>query len=133
MSDESLPNGPWKGFYVHSGRSDRHRMDLSLTFRNATMRGDGSDDIGKFIIQGRFDLKKKEFWWTKQYVGRHSVFYKGFKDGFKGIWGTWEIGPKDRGGFKIWPVASGENADGQEANAVEQPVADAVGHVLVGN
>ena len=43
--------------------------------------------------------------WMKQYVGKHTVGYRGFNEG-KGIWGTWtltDLGGTFTGGFHIWP------------------------------
>lgn len=69
----------------------------------------------------------KECYWTKTYVGRHDVFYKGFREG-KGIWGTWEYWKLSSGGFKIWPLAGGSDDDESKPEEKEQPV-DAVGEV----
>ena len=46
------------------------------------------------------------------YPGRHSVSYRGFREG-KGIWGTWELGAY-RGGFHIWPLSFGGLAQRRE-------------------
>jgi hypothetical protein len=53
-------------------------------------------------------------------VGGHDVFYKGFREG-KGIWGSWEV-DEATGGFRIWPLASGENGDGANSEEKEHPV-----------
>lgn len=130
MSEPDFPSGPWIGFYVYGhARQERHRMDLSLTFANGIMSGEGTDDIGPFVIRGRYDAASKECHWTKTYVGAHDVFYEGVREG-RGIWGTWQIGEHDRGGFCIWPLGSG-TGDSEaeerkqelplEAAAVEQP------------
>jgi hypothetical protein len=50
-----FPSGPWTGFYNYGRSTRKHRMDLVLTFSNHTISGDGSDDIGQFVITGRFD------------------------------------------------------------------------------
>ena len=65
-------------------------MDLVLTFADHTVSGDGMDDIGQFAVTGRFDGTNCECYWTKTYIGRHDVYYRGFRDG-KGIWGLWEL------------------------------------------
>lgn len=106
MSSSLFPSGPWTGFYNYRP-GDQHRMDLHLEFRNGRMTGDGTDDIGPFIISGEYDEASLECRWTKSYVGAHDVEYRGFREG-KGIWGTWEIGKRFRGGFQIWPVNSEE-------------------------
>jgi hypothetical protein len=91
-------------------------MDLQLTFINGSMTGDGIDDVGRFLIRGRYDPSDEECYWTKSYVGAHDVFYRGFREG-RGIWGTWEITNFARGGFHIWPRQAGEG--GQEAASAE--------------
>jgi hypothetical protein len=124
VSDALFPSGPWTGFYNYRP-GDRHRMELGLTFAHGVMSGDGIDDVGRFLIKGRYDTASGECYWTKRYVGAHDVYYRGFREG-KGIWGTWEITIQQHGGFHIWPrgVSEGEaRAEGAEAQAP----ADAVG------
>ncbi len=96
-------------------------MDLRLTFKNGVMLGDGSDDIGIFHIQGRYDGVSGDCHWTKAYVGAHSVIYHGFREG-KGIWGTWEIPPAFHGGFHIWPLCEGATEAENESVAEKEIV-----------
>ena len=96
-------------------------MDLALTFTNGSLGGDGSDDIGAFLIKGRYDTASLECHWTKSYIGAHDVFYRGFREG-KGIWGTWEIRNDSRGGFHIWPKQAGEGEKKSEAATQTEPV-----------
>ena len=96
-------------------------MDLQLTFANGNMSGDGMDDVGRFLIKGRYDAASRECYWTKSYLGAHDVFYRGFREG-KGIWGTWEIVIHDHGGFHIWPRLAGEGEERAETAAAEEPV-----------
>jgi len=124
MSEELFPSGPWTGFYNYRP-GDRHRMDMGLTFVQGNMTGDGNDDIGPFLIRGRYDETSRECHWTKTYVGAHDVFYRGFREG-KGIWGTWEIGVLGHGGFHIWPRQAGEGAHETEVEEKGEPV-EAVG------
>jgi hypothetical protein len=107
--DAPFPDGAWRGFYLYSSIDpERHWMDLDLTFREGNISGLGSDDVGAFVIRGRYDPERLEAHWTKTYVGRHSVYYTGFGEA-SAIWGTWELGEGWTGGFKIWPRAlSGE-------------------------
>ncbi len=121
VSDETFPPGPWIGFYTYGGGRDKHRMDLMLNFASGTITGEGTDDIGPFVIRGRFDLKSRECYWTKTYVGGHDVYYRGFRER-KGIWGTWEILMDTHGGFHIWPKALGEDAGETETAEEERPV-----------
>ncbi len=120
MSDSLFPSGPWTGFYNYRP-GDRHRMDLTLTFANGQLDGDGRDDIGIFLIKGRYDAARGECHWTKTYVGAHDVFYRGFREG-KGIWGTWEIGLWNHGGFHIWPRGEGSGEAEVEREEVKEPV-----------
>ncbi len=129
MSDDLFPSGPWVGFYNY-GPGERHRMDLNLTFSNGSLEGDGNDDVGRFLVKGRYDASSRECHWTKSYPGSHDVFYRGFREG-KGIWGTWEISLLAHGGFHVWPRAAGEGeerstaaeqADPMEAGGMIAPV-----------
>jgi hypothetical protein len=123
MSNDLFSSGPWIGFYnYHPG--DRHRMDLQLTFIHGSMTGDGVDDVGRFLVRGRYDPGNKECYWTKSYVGAHDVFYRGFREG-KGIWGTWEITNFAHGGFHIWPRQAGEGGQEPASAEAEEP-ADAI-------
>ncbi len=120
MSDELYPSGPWMGFYNYRP-GDRHRMDMDLTFANGSMTGEGNDDIGRFLIKGRYDKASGECYWTKSYIGAHQVAYRGFREG-KGIWGTWEISLFGHGGFRIWPGSADEGQSRSEPVEQTQPV-----------
>ena len=103
------------GFYTYSGHEGRYRTDLGLEFVKGTITGEGSDDVGPFVVRGRYHVRSRECHWTKSYVGKHDVYYRGFREG-RGIWGTWEIWDSTSGGFKIWPLASGEGDAETEEN-----------------
>jgi len=118
--DSRFPSGPWKGFFLQPQIKGRSWMDLDLTFRDGTMRGEGRDWVGKFIIVGRYETESGKCWWTKRYIGKHDVAYQGYNEG-KGIWGTWEIPPLWRGGFHIWPVAMGEPDIDKLTESIEEP------------
>jgi hypothetical protein len=96
-------------------------MQLHLTFANGVISGDGNDDIGRFLIKGRYDCQVSECYWTKTYVGSHDVFYRGFREG-KGIWGTWEIGILNHGGFHIWPKQARDSIQPTESELAAEPV-----------
>ncbi len=108
-------------------------MDLHLTFADGLLTGDGTDDLGRFLIQGRYDITNRECWWTKTYPGSHDVIYRGFREN-RGIWGTWEIPPLSKGGFHIWPrhAGNGEMASREAGieNKVEVFVSEAAGMEL---
>jgi len=87
-------------------------MDLVLEFKNGVMTGDGADGVGFFVISGNYSEQSGECSWIKQYVGRHAVDYKGYREG-KGIWGNWTL-TGGRGGFHIWPLSEGAPLDAAE-------------------
>ncbi len=100
--DARFPSGPWTGFFLQPLIPGRHTMELSLTFADGEVKGEGRDRVGKFLIKGRFQVEDGKCWWTKSYIGLHDVSYSGFNEG-KGIWGMWEIEAPWKGGFHIWP------------------------------
>ena len=106
----------------------KHRMDLSMTFRQGSMTGEGRDWVGKFVIRGRYSVEDGKCYWTKRYVGRHDVFYQGFNEG-KGIWGKWEIPATAsdpthwHGGFHIWPEGMGDPTNEYLTEQADLPIA----------
>jgi hypothetical protein len=110
-----FPSGPWTGFYNYGRGTRKHRMDLVLSFAAHKLSGDGSDDLGRFVVSGQFDDTNGECYWTKTYIGGHAVYYRGFREG-RGIWGLWEL-PTESGGFHIWPL--GEQGDRDQEKAEE--------------
>ena len=120
-TDSRFPSGPWKGFFLQPVLPGRHWMELHLTFKEGTMRGEGRDWVGPFIITGRYETESGKCWWTKRYIGKHDVAYQGFNEG-KGIWGTWEIDPVTwHGGFHIWPVGMADPDTDRLTEALEEP------------
>ena len=118
--EDDFTSGPWTGFYNYSnGR--RERMDLSLTFKQGVVTGAGTDPVGPFTIQGKYDPETNDIHWTKTYPGRHDVSYRGCRDS-RGIWGTWELPWGARGGFHIWPKGQGEGAVEKAEAEVDVPV-----------
>jgi hypothetical protein len=77
MPGIEFPSGPWTGFYNYSNSAKKHRMDLVLTFANHVIWGDERDDVGLFVVGGRFDEANGECYWTKTYIGAHDVYYRG--------------------------------------------------------
>lgn len=96
-----LPSGKWEGFYTQYGV--KSKMECVLEFRNQQIRGYGSDDIGTYTWEGQYDLEKGSCSMIKQYLGAHSVYYKGDVDE-NGIWGSWKLSFSS-GGFHLWPKA----------------------------
>jgi len=103
-------------------------MDMDLTFANGNLSGSGSDDVGRFLIKGRYDESTSECYWTKTYIGAHDVFYGGYREG-KGIWGRWEIQSTFHGGFHIWPKGAPEG----NQDAVHEAESQTVDAVAVGD
>lgn len=103
-SFDPAASGAWRGYYLHAGSSRRHTMQLDLTFATATVRGEGTDDVGPFTIRGAFEPDGVKVWWHKQYVGAHAVWYEGVRDGPQArlVYGGWRLGARSSGGFKIW-------------------------------
>jgi len=100
-------------------------MELRLTFRGGVLEGEGRDWVGQFLIQGRYRTTDGRCLWTKRYLGKHDVFYKGFNEG-KGIWGVWEI-PNEppafgRGGFHIWPEGMSDPSGAHLTEAADLPI-----------
>jgi hypothetical protein len=121
MSDHQFPSGQWVGYYTYAGGSRKYLMDLVLEFNSGKMTGEGADGIGLFVISGNYSKESGECSWIKQYVGRHAVEYKGYREG-KGIWGNWTV-VLGKGGFHIWPSSEGPGLNGaEESETEEQPV-----------
>ena len=129
-TDPRFPSGPWTGFFLQKEFPGRHFMELSLTFHQGTMTGEGRDWVGQFIFRGHYTVEDGKCWWTKRYIGRHDVFYQGYNEG-KGIWGTWEIPGghgRYRGGFHIWPVGMGDPTGQHLVEAADVPAPEAEAH-----
>ncbi len=122
--DSRFPSGPWKGFFLQAVLPGRHWMELNLTFREGSIQGEGRDWVGEFSFRGRYEVETGKCWWTKHYLGQHSIAYQGYNEG-KGIWGTWEEPSTswNRGGFHIWPVAMGDPTQQTLAEERDQPQA----------
>src|SRR5262249_37336862 len=87
-TDPRFPSGPWTGYFLQPVIPGRHLMELSLTFRQGQLSGEGRDWVGHFVLRGRYCLEDGKCYWTKRYLAKHDVFYQGFNEG-KGIWGVW--------------------------------------------
>jgi hypothetical protein len=116
-TDRRFPSGAWTGFFQQSWLPGRHPTDLTITFRDGRMWGEGSDWVGPYTVDGTYDVADGNCRWTKQYLGKHAVSYLGTAEG-TGVWGAWEIRAfaglyRDRGLFHFWPRGSepGEEAD----------------------
>jgi len=117
--DPRFPSGEWTGFFLQYWIPGRHSTNLHLTCRDGELAGSGSDWVGPYTIDGRYDLGTGQCEWIKRYVGKHSVAYRGVNEGL-GIWGVWELRQLaglfvDRGGFHIWPKGTEVGAESDEA------------------
>ena len=100
-----LVTGEWNGFYLEQHRSERGWMHLYLAFENGVIRGEGTDYVGPWVAAGSYESASGDCQWTKQYVGKHLVEYRGQADS-NGIQGEWKL-PFSSGPFHIWPRAMG--------------------------
>jgi hypothetical protein len=112
MPNERPPSGAWAGYYLYAHSETRHRMRLSLTFMmDGSIHGEGIDDVAPFVIEGRFDGASSAAYWTKAYVGMHSVEYSGLYCQ-RVICGDWTLA-RATGGFWIWPGNLDQSAEEQ--------------------
>lgn len=121
-----LPSGVWRGYYTFAGT--RHDVcEFSLYFNGGTgdVKGEGTDDVGEYIIKGLHSQQRLAF--SKTYVPRsrnvsgvvsygnkgHTVEYRGelaggsLGSGFRGGWSIRSsVGDHD-GQFHLWPAMEG--------------------------
>lgn len=101
-----LPSGLWAGHYVQLFM--KHPQQMTLEFADGLIRGDGTDGLGKFAIDGeyRVDEGPVRLGWIKTYQAAHSVLYLGKLEGGQ-IVGKWKLSIHS-GNFALGPaVASG--------------------------
>jgi hypothetical protein len=125
-TDPRFPSGKWVGFFLDKRLAGRHQMELVLAFAGGRMSGQGRDRVGRFTVEGNYDVADGKCKWVKRYVGRHAVWYKGFNEG-KGIWGTWELrdaGLTFTGGFHIWPEGMADPTQPRLAEEADVPIED---------
>ena len=109
--DPRFPGGVWTGFYLQYWLPGRHRTDAVLAWSAGEVSGGGADHVGTYTMSGSYDVATGSCEWTKQYLGKHAVQYRGLADA-SGVWGVWEIRLlgglyHDRGGFHLWPEGRG--------------------------
>jgi hypothetical protein len=127
ISDSRFPSGPWTGFFLQYWLPGRQRTDLTMICQGGTLTGTGSDRVGPYTVDGTYGPVTGHCEWTKQYLGKHRVAYRGVNDG-RGIWGVWEIRIlgglyTDRGGFHLWPAGTDVS---EESDRTEQAVMQAM-------
>jgi len=107
-SDPRFHCGSWVGYTLapSDGCNTRHATLMCLSFAGGVVNGSGSDEIGVFTVQGRYDGRDGKCIWIQSYKGRREVIYNGYCDG-QGIWGLWfrpkETGADWKGGFHLVP------------------------------
>jgi hypothetical protein len=136
-----FPSGIWEGTYKYPSEHDgsRHEMHFTLDFKDGSVTGTGSDDVGGFSWRGTYNTESFAVVMTKSYA-THNVYYKGMADTI-GIYGRWDLlnaQQTDRlksafgdsfgsftadahGGFHLWPRKGGEEAQEKEV-AVKKKV-----------
>ncbi|WP_084760007.1 hypothetical protein [Zavarzinella formosa] len=123
-ADDRFPSGKWVGFFLDSRIPGKHQMELSLTFVNGKMTGEGRDRVGEFVVTGGYDTRNGECLFSKQYLNAHRIAYRGFNEG-KGIWGTWELRwgfMTFKGGFHIWPEGMGDPTNHTLKEEIDLPL-----------
>jgi hypothetical protein len=65
-----------------------HPQLLDVDFENGVMLGTGADQVGLFLIAGRYNDATATAEWLKHYIGRHTVLYSGRLSGttLSGAW-----------------------------------------------
>jgi hypothetical protein len=122
-ADPRFSSGPWTGFFLQYWLPGRHATNLEMTAADGHLTSTGRDWVGPYTMDGTYDLATGRCEWTKQYLSKHRVLYRGISDGH-GIWGVWEIRQlgglyRDKGGFHIWPEGSDVS---EESERTEQAV-----------
>ena len=80
-----------EGWWEQSVFGRQPMSDLELRFEGARISGTGRDIIGPFELSGVV-TPDGQVAIVKQYLGRHSVNYRGTLDGEGALWGQWYIG-----------------------------------------
>jgi hypothetical protein len=96
------PSGRWRGYWEQTIWGRQSMRNLVLRFAEGRVDGRGVDVIGPFTFQGQYDAAGSVTL-LKQYVGRHSVVYRGRYDGEGTIYGEWSISGAWRGPFALSP------------------------------
>ena len=101
-SQALISTGQWNGFYIESHQEQRGWMHQYLEFDDGELKGEGTDYVGPWTLQGKYDLSELKCVWIKSYVGKHDVTYRGMISK-TGITGIWDIRELNTGSFHIWP------------------------------
>lgn len=99
---DGFTSGTWNGFYLEKQNENRGWMHLYLDFSDGNIKGEGTDYVGPWVLEGSYNPSDGDCTWVKKYMGRHNVTYTG-KLGENGITGSWSIQGLLNGPFHIWP------------------------------
>jgi hypothetical protein len=121
-TDARFPSGEWVGFWLQKSVKGRQRMELQLAFSEGLVNGEGKDCVGQFTMRGHYDLQSGRVTIHKRYVRQHDVFYSGWAEEGKGIWGVWHLAKFDKGGFHIWPKGMADPTGSHLREEAEVPV-----------
>src|SRR5437762_933070 len=83
------PSGQWEGFWVQEGFGRQAMRQFELRFADGNVTGRGTDVVGPFTLSGAYDVQTGRVLLVKQYLGKHTVRYRGELDGEGSIQGTW--------------------------------------------
>jgi hypothetical protein len=101
-NEQFIPDGEWQGYYNYPSNGIENAMNCFFIFKDRTITGHGSDDIGYYTWNGNYD-EDLNVLMIKHY-STHAVKYTGYADE-NGIWGDWKIF-NTAGGFHLWPIKS---------------------------
>ncbi|XP_056016178.1 uncharacterized protein LOC125675541 [Ostrea edulis] len=77
MSFMTAQSGFWSGYYTQSDIRYPFSIQLFLGNFDGSVKGEGTDNIGNFMINGSWRKLDGSVKFTKQYIGAHSVVYDG--------------------------------------------------------
>ncbi|MEO0897934.1 MAG: hypothetical protein AAFY71_16115 [Bacteroidota bacterium] len=111
--DQQKCTGWWEQNFV--GRHDM--KGLMVTIDGNKISGSGFDVVGTFTFEGTLEDNNDVFM-VKQYLGQHTVRYKGEYNGRDHMWGVWSLS-WDQG---PWEIRLTEASSEQEKNKKKQVV-----------
>jgi hypothetical protein len=70
-------SGTWNGYYKQKDTQYPFTIQLFLGNYDGSVKGEGTDDIGNFLINGSWNKGDGSIHFAKQYLGAHTVMYDG--------------------------------------------------------
>jgi hypothetical protein len=77
-----------EGWWEQEGLGRQPMHELTIEFENGRLSGEGVDWVGLFVIRGIAREDTIEI--HKQYIGQHSILYRGTTQGEGVYFGDWE-------------------------------------------